>query len=237
MRSGGRARALIGLALGLLLAGPARAASPGAACEAAGLAAEAANGIPHGLLLAIGRVESGRYAARLGRVTPWPWAVDVVGTGALFDSRRAALATARGAVAAGQRNVDLGCFQVNLAAHPDAFSSLRQALVPAANAAYAGAFLARLHAQLGSWRAAAATYHSQTAALGAPYLRAVLASWADPGATLPVALGAGPGQTGDPTWGGVTKGAGMQPITPGSAPASAEIGPVVHVGWPAGIAR
>ena len=237
MRSGGRAPALAGLALGLLLSGSARAAAPGAACEQAGLAAEAANGIPHGLLLAIGRVESGRYAARLGRVTPWPWAVDVAGTGALFDSRRAALATARGAVAAGQRNVDLGCFQVNLAAHPGAFSSLRQALDPAANAAYAGAFLARLHVQLGSWPAAAAAYHSQDAALGAPYLAAVLASWANPGTTIPVALRQGAGQIGDPTWVVVTKVAGMRVITPWSAPTASIAGPVVHVGWPAGIAR
>ncbi|MGC8476228.1 MAG: hypothetical protein ACP5NP_07730 [Acetobacteraceae bacterium] len=224
-------------ACALLLALPvsgARAATAADACEAAGRAAERANHIPRGLLLAIGRVESGRYSAGLGRVTPWPWAVDAAGEGALYPSRRDAAVAARAALAAGVRNLDLGCFQVDLGAHPDAFASVRQALTPADNAAWAAAFLARLHARLGGWRVAVAAYHSQTPALGTPYLNAVLASWTDPSATRAVTSRRDGG--GDPTWVVVTPVAGIRVITPQSLPGAAA-GPVVHDGWPAGLAR
>lgn len=220
--------------------GPARSAR--GACEQAGAAAEAAFGVPSGLLLAIGRVETGRYSQALGRLAPWPWAVDVAGTGALFPNRSEALAVARGAVAAGQRNVDLGCFQVNLGAHPDAFTSLRQALDPMANASYAARFLVALHARLGDWAAAAAAYHSETAALGAPYLRAVLRSWTGPGGApggmIPAAFATAASliprlHTG---WVVISPVAGPRIITPG-APVPAGSGPVVHDGWPAGLPR
>ncbi len=222
-------------ALVLALPAPwARAATAPDACEAAGRAAERANHIPRGLLLAIGRVESGRYSARLGRVAPWPWAVDAAGAGALYPTRRDAAAAARAALASGVRALDLGCFQVDLGAHPDAFTSVRQALNPRDNAAWAASFLARLHAQLGSWRAAVAAYHSQTPALGAPYLNAVLASWTDPAGTRAVTSRSADG--GDPTWVVVTPVVGMRVITPDSLQA-APSGPVVHVGWPSGLAR
>lgn len=83
------------------------------ACEQAGRQAETAAGLPQGLLLAIGRVESGRYSATLGRVAPWPWTVDIAGTGVLFATRAAALTAVRTALASGQSNIDAGCFQVN----------------------------------------------------------------------------------------------------------------------------
>jgi len=212
------------------------------ACEQAGAAAEAAFGVPSGLLLAIGRVETGRYSQALGRVAPWPWAVDVAGTGALFPNRSEALAVARGAVAAGQRNVDLGCFQVNLGAHPQAFTSLRQALDPMANASYAARFLVALHARLGDWAAAAAAYHSETAALGAPYLRAVLRSWTGPGGipggVIPAAFAAATPLIPrlDTGWVVISPVVGPRIITPG-APVAAGSGPVVHDGWPAGLPR
>jgi len=151
------------------------------ACEQASRRAETAAGLPAGLLRAIGRVESGRYSATLGRTAPWPWAVDFAGTGVLFATRAAALNAVRTALASGQSNIDVGCFQVNLRAHPDAFPDLRAALDPAENARVAAGFLASLHARLGTWPAAAAAYHSQTAALARPYLLAVMRSWAGHG--------------------------------------------------------
>lgn len=206
-------------------------------CAHAARAAEAAFGLPKGLLSAIGRVETGRYSPALQRISPWPWAVDVAGTGALFPSRAEALAVARGAFAAGQRNIDMGCFQVNLGAHPDAFASLRQAMDPIANARYAARFLRTLRARLGDWAAAAAAYHSETAALGAPYLRAVLRSWSGVGA-IPAAFAAGaaapPAESG---WIVLAPVAGPRIITPGSGVAASGPEPAIHVGWPAGLAR
>ncbi|MDE2517173.1 MAG: transglycosylase SLT domain-containing protein [Rhodospirillales bacterium] len=151
------------------------------ACERAGAAAERRFGLPAGLLLAIGRVESGRFDATRGRTVPWPFAVDVAGMGQDFDDAPTALARVRQALAGGERNIDVGCFQINLANHPDAFPALAQAFEPAANAFYAARFLATLRLRLGSWDRAVAAYHSATPALGAPYRAAVYAGWAASG--------------------------------------------------------
>ena len=203
---------------------PAATATPGAACAQAGRAAEAAFGIPSGLLLAIGRVESGRLSAS-GQVEAWPWAVDVAGQGALLPSRAAALAAIRAARAAGQTNIDVGCFQVNLGSHPDAFPSLEAALDPATNANYAAGFLARLRTQLGDWGAAAAAYHSQTPALGQPYLLAVLRDWdaSGPAAATRLALMAtGPvGALPARGWVAVAPVNGVRVISPGEGPRTA----------------
>ena len=68
---------------------------PGSLCRSAVLAAEHAHAIPAGLLLAIGLVESGRTDPQTGQRSPWPWAVNVEGRGALFDTREAALLLGR----------------------------------------------------------------------------------------------------------------------------------------------
>ncbi len=200
------------------------AVAPGDACEQAGRAAEAAFGIPSGLLLAIGRVESGRLSPT-GHVAPWPWAVDVAGQGALLPSRAAALATIRAARAAGQENIDVGCFQVNLGAHPDAFPSLQAALDPETNATYAAGFLARLRTKLGDWGAAAAAYHSQTPALGQPYLMAVLRDWdaGGPAAATRLALmaTAPAGGLAASGWVAVAAVHGVRVISPGEGPRAA----------------
>ncbi len=158
---------------------PAAGAAPAgeSACEQAGRRAERAHALPAGLLLAIGRVESGRWDAALGRVVPWPWAVDAAGNGTLLDSKQAAIARTDALRDAGIRNVDVGCFQINLASHPLAFADLKQAFDPVVNADYAGRFLDELHARLGNWDGAVAAYHSAQPELGIPYRRLVFANW------------------------------------------------------------
>ena len=138
--------------------------SPGSQCRAAISAAERAHAIPAGLLLAIGLVESGRTDPQTGQRSPWPWAVNVEGRGALLDTREAALALVRQAEAAGTRSIDTGCLQVNHAHHPNAFASLEQSFDPMANADYAARFLKQLKEGVagGDWMKAAGFYHSQT---------------------------------------------------------------------------
>ncbi|MDE2580284.1 MAG: transglycosylase SLT domain-containing protein [Rhodospirillales bacterium] len=210
-----------GLAGWMLLAAlPAAAAPPPRlACEQASEAAETAAHLPPGLLLAIGRVESGRYSATLGRVAPWPWAVDFAGTGVLFATKAEAIQAIRGALAAGQQNIDVGCFQVNLGAHPTAFPDLGTALDPAANARFAAGFLSSLHARLGGWPAATAAYHSETAALGQPYLLAVMRDWAAHGGAVQAADPSAdppPADVPDRTWVVMSPVAGLHVIAPGS---------------------
>jgi hypothetical protein len=171
---------------GLWLA-PAARAEPD--CERAAGVAEAAWHLPPGLLLAIGRVESGRRDSASGQIVPWPWSIDVAGQGHQFNSKPDAVRSARANLDAGIRNIDVGCFQVNLLHHPTAFSDLDQALDPIANALYAARFLTELHDRLGDWKPAVAAYHSADPALGTPYQQLVYTSWSDPRSAATIQTG------------------------------------------------
>jgi hypothetical protein len=172
-------------ALGLLgLLTPAMAApfplpaiAPGVLCRMAVGLAERGTGIPPHLLAAIGRVESGRRDPASGAWHPWPWTVNAEGQGFFYDTKAQAVAAVRGMQAQGMRSIDVGCMQVNLMHHPDAFANLDLAFDPQVNAAYAARFLKELFAQTGDWPKAAALYHSATPELGAEYQRKVLAVW------------------------------------------------------------
>jgi hypothetical protein len=146
-------------------------------CEQAGTAAEQRFGLPPGLLLAIGKVESGRWNAAQGRMIPWPWSVDVDGEGQMFGNSQDAVSAASAAQTAGRHSIDVGCFQISLLNHPDAFADLDQAFDPQANAQYAAHFLATLQVRLGNWQDAVAAYHSATPELGLPYRERVYAAW------------------------------------------------------------
>lgn len=173
---------------------PARAASllpdPNG-CPAAIQTAEGAARLPPGLLASIAMVESGRVDPRTGRAAPWPWTINVAGAGFFYQSKQEAIAAVEAAQATGVHSIDVGCMQINLLHHPDAFASLDQAFDPQANAAYAAGFLNRLFGQLASWPEAAASYHSATPGLREDYQRRVLLGWAGAahygGGVLPVA--------------------------------------------------
>ena len=148
-----------------------------AVCGNAISAVEKGSNLPQGLLEAIGLVESGRLNRRTGRVSPWPWTIDVAGAGHFFDTKAAAMEAVTEAQAAGIQSIDVGCMQINLQQHPGAFASLEQAFDPQINVSYAASFLSRLFVQTGSWPDAAAAYHSQTPSIAAPYRDRVLAAW------------------------------------------------------------
>ncbi len=166
--------------------GRAQPASPLAQCAIAIATAERAETLPPGLLGAIGRVESGRYDPVTGSLQPWPWTIDADGIGRQFETKDAAIEAVRGLRAEGVRSIDVGCMQVNLQQHPQAFATLEQALDPAANAAYAAHFLRVLFAESLDWSTAAGAYHSHTPDIGAPYRQLVLETWGM-GAILPIA--------------------------------------------------
>ena len=124
---------------------------PGQLCQRAIQAAEREHKVPAGLLHAIGKVEFGRPDASGRGVTAWPWTINAEGQGRYFDSKEAAIAAVEALRARGVTVIDVGCLQVNLKHHPDAFPDLPTAFDPVANARYAGLFLKRLQAQAGSW--------------------------------------------------------------------------------------
>lgn len=177
------------LAGSLAMAGAARADIPdAAACSAAGHAAEQGSAMPQNLLVSIGMVESGRADPLTGHVAPWPWTVNADGQGQYFQTKEEAEAFVRFAEASGAHDVDVGCFQISLQSHPDAFATLDDAFDPAENAAYAARFLGELKSRTGSWNTAIADYHSALPDLGLPYQRLVLAAWKRIGA-LPFGIG------------------------------------------------
>jgi hypothetical protein len=154
---------------GLASTQPASRPAPVDLCRSAIAAAETAERLPPGLLLAIGLVESGRRHPASGTVSPWPWTINVEGTGRYFETREEAVAAVDALRAGGVRLIDVGCMQVNLHHHPAAFASTGDAFDPSRNALYAARFLKRLHDAAGNWMTAVGRYHSATPGRGEPY--------------------------------------------------------------------
>lgn len=155
------------------------APSPAALCRAAIAQAERTAGVPDRLMQSIGMVESGRRD-ETGAMAAYSWTINAAGVGSYYASKAEAIAAVLAFRAQGIRSIYVGCMQVNLMHHADAFASLDEAFDPAANALYAARFLTRLLVQTGSWPAATAGYHSLTPDIGAEYARKVLAVWAKP---------------------------------------------------------
>lgn len=156
------------------MAGP---LTPYAMCEAAIAGAEATTKLPARVLNAIALRESGRIDPDTGRWRPWPWTINVEGIGHFYDTKADAIAAVQSIQAAGEPSVDVGCMQVNLMNHPNAFASLDDAFDPVHNAAYAGRFLLELFNESGDWGTAIASYHSRTPGIGEPYRDQVVATW------------------------------------------------------------
>lgn len=165
------------LILLLILSPTVARAEAGLLCRAAIQAAEREAGIPAHLLTAIGRVESGRRDPETGAFHPWPWTINAEGRGQFFATRAAAIAEVQALQARGMRSIDIGCMQVNLRHHPDAFADLNAAFDPVTNARYAARFLTELQGRTGDWTRAAAAYHSQTPERAEPYRERVMAAW------------------------------------------------------------
>ena len=133
--------------------------------------------IPTHLLSAIASTESGRYHEGLKLKLPWPWTINANGKGYYYNSKSEAIAAAHKFRAQGIKSIDVGCMQVNLYHHPDAFSSLDKAFEPQTNIAYAAGFLRTLYNDEGTWKKAASDYHSKTPKLGGEYVGIVYDSW------------------------------------------------------------
>jgi hypothetical protein len=152
-------------------------ADPATLCETAITTAEYVARLPPRLLGAISLTETGRVDADSGRNRPWPWTINAEGEGQFFDTRDQAVAAVKALQARGVRSIDVGCLQVNLMYHPDAFPTLEAAFDPRTNAAYAARFLNTLYADGKDWARAIAAYHSETPALGDAYRVLVMARW------------------------------------------------------------
>ncbi|MEX2642399.1 MAG: hypothetical protein WD270_03035 [Acetobacterales bacterium] len=169
------------------LAGPAMAAPAtqqaiekyGELCHQAARATERRLRMPSGLLGAIALAESGRWNEAARESFAWPWTVTSGKDSWYLRDRAEALARVKALQAAGVSNIDVGCMQVNLHYHPDAFPSLEAAFDPAVNAAYAGQFLRGLRDKHRSWHMAIQRYHSSDPDRYIAYRRKVVNLWND----------------------------------------------------------
>jgi tetratricopeptide (TPR) repeat protein len=132
--------------------------------------------IPQGLLTAISLVESGRPSSN-GQLMSWPWTINVGGQGRFFETKEEAVTETRRLLDEGQRSIDVGCMQINLRYHPNAFRSMDDAFDPALNVAYGAQFLNSLHDLQGSWAKAVERYHSSEDGRREEYRDKVLAFW------------------------------------------------------------
>ena len=172
--------AALGLGLAALPAhaGPASfLPETGAVCRAPIATTERAGRLPGSLLGALSLVESGRWHPDLKESFAWPWTVTSGKTTHYFADKAAAVAQVRRMQSRGIRNIDVGCMQINLGYHGDAFASLEDALDPEQNVAYAARFLSQLHNQTRSWIRSIERYHSGTPALGHAYRERVQKLW------------------------------------------------------------
>ncbi len=170
----------LGLALWALPAAAGNAqfsAEIGALCREPIAQAEQANRIPRQLLAGISLTESGRWHAGKQESFAWPWTVTSGKKSRYFESRDAAIRKVKQLQAKGVRNIDVGCMQVNLRYHGDAFATLEEAFDPTANVAYATRFLVSLHGETRSWTRSVARYHSSTPRLGTAYFKRVSKMW------------------------------------------------------------
>ncbi len=134
-------------------------------------------GIPKHMMMAVASTESGRWNGELNMALPWPWTVNAEGKGYYFNTKHEAVAAVQRMKERGVKSMDVGCMQINLYHHPDAFASIGQAFDPKYNTAYAAKFLKQNYDETRSWRKAVSAYHSKTASRGRDYFAKVRKNW------------------------------------------------------------
>lgn len=153
-------------------------------CLTAARSAAAQYNIPVPIMVSLTLTETGR--SKNGTLRPWPWAVNHAGQGYWHDTPDQAISFANRQIALGDRNFDIGCFQINHRWHGENFQSLAHSFDPMENALYAAEFLSELHMESGDWIVAAAQYHSRTPSVAGQYrerFETILASIAEAPAT------------------------------------------------------
>ena len=123
-------------------------------CEQYMIESATANGIPLGVLYAIGLTETGRANSLQ------PYALNIAGKAMYPASLQQALNLVKQATEGGEKMIDVGCMQINYFYHAKKFQSVEDMLDARQNVAYAAAYLKKLFRREGSWTLAAARYHA-----------------------------------------------------------------------------
>lgn len=133
--------------------------------------------MPQNLLRAISVTESGRWFKSVNKSVAWPWTINVQGKGYYYPSKREAISAVEAFQAKGIESIDVGCMQINLKYHPNAFTNLEQAFEPRYNVGYAAVFLKRNYDRFNNWKTAVKRYHNSDPRLGKRYISRVFETW------------------------------------------------------------
>jgi hypothetical protein len=123
-------------------------------CERFMADAAVAEGVPLGVLYAVGMTETGR------RGVLQPYSLNIEGRTVFTSSAAEALSEFERARMDGIKLIDLGCMQINHHYHGREFPTVAAMLDPARNVNYAARFLRELRRREGSWTMAVARYHA-----------------------------------------------------------------------------
>ena len=123
---------------------------------------------PH-LLQTISSVETGRWDYEKKSFVSWPWTINANGKGKHFKTKNEAVAAVKKLQAQGVTSIDVGCMQISLKYHADAFESIEDAFEPEKNVEYSAKFLKKLYQKRQDWQKAAMAYHSKIPSLGLKY--------------------------------------------------------------------
>ncbi|MEE2745781.1 MAG: transglycosylase SLT domain-containing protein [Pseudomonadota bacterium] len=146
-------------------------------CLLAAKRIEKRNGIPNDLLSSIALSETGRWNPNTKEMFAWPWTVTSSGKGHYYPNKTAAVRAVKKLQLRGVQNIDVGCMQINLLYHPNAFRSLDEAFNAHTNVEYARKFLVGLYKSTGDWIQAAANYHSTNPQKNLNYQTKLLRIW------------------------------------------------------------
>lgn len=117
--------------------------------------------------------ETGIFHEASGIRIVWPWSVNVEGKGYIFDTKKRAVSFVKRRILEGKKSIDVGCMQINLLHHNDAFDSIEEAFDPESNVSYGAYFLKSNYEKTGNWGDAVARYHSASP-LGDSYKKEVI---------------------------------------------------------------
>ena len=133
--------------------------------------------VPSNLIRAIGITESGKLVKSNKQRMAWPWTVNAKGKGYYFKSKREAIRAVKKFQAKGIKSIDVGCMQIKLKYHPEAFENLEQAFEPKYNIGYAAKFLHTKYLKLRNWKSAVGSYHNGKPSRHRKYIKKVYSAW------------------------------------------------------------
>lgn len=130
------------------------------------------------LLTTISSVETGRWNEKEQQSLAWPWTINAQGKGQFFKTKAEAVREVKRLQAQGVKSIDVGCMQINLSYHGNAFKSVEEAFDPEKNVRYGANFLKNLYENKGNdWIKAAMAYHSSTPRKALKYKKKIVSRY------------------------------------------------------------